>query len=114
MLRVQGQDAVVTVKGSIRYAFIKQPREWRDRTIAKPDSKDVQEIAFDDKNGRFAFVRKGEDFQQVTGKKEKPITPLDPAKVKSIVGTAATLSATDFADASVTPEQAALAAGAAI
>lgn len=116
MLRLQGADNVATVKGSIRYAFTKFPREWRDRAITKVETKDVQQIAFDSKNGHFVFARKGDDWQQVLAKpskSEKKIEPLDPSKVKGLVGTASSLNATDFADPAITVEQAGLGAGAA-
>jgi hypothetical protein len=116
MFRLQGQDLVATVKGSIRYAFSKPVREWRDRTIDKLESKDVREIVFENKNGRFDFVRSGEDWNQVVDKhdkRDKRIDPLDQGKLKSIVGTATSLTAADFAEPSVTPEQAGLGAGAA-
>jgi hypothetical protein len=112
MLRVEGQDVVATVKGSIRYVFTKAPREWRDRNIGKVDAKDVREIVFDNKNGHFDFERAGEDWKQVVGKREKPITPLDQSKLKSLLGTATTLTAMDFAEPSVTKEQAGLGSGA--
>jgi hypothetical protein len=114
MVRLNGQNNVATVKGSNRYLFTKFPREWRDRTITKLEVKDAQELTFDNKNGHFAFKRKGEDWEQVLGKKEKAITPLDVSKVKSLASTASTLNATDFADPSVTEEKAGLGAGAAV
>ena len=112
MLRLEGQTAVATVKGSIRYVFTKQVREWRERTIAKGEAKDVQQVAFANKNGHFVFVREGEKWKQVLGKGEKRIDPLDDTKVMGIVSTAVNLNATDFADAAMTPEQAGLGASA--
>lgn len=113
MLRLQGQDAVASVKGSIRFAFGKEVREWRDRAITKVDPKAVQEIGFENEHGRFRFTRDGEGWKQVLGKGEKRIDALDNSKVSGLVSTAASLSATDFADQGVTSEQAGLAAGAA-
>jgi hypothetical protein len=116
MFRQQGQNTVATVKGSIRYAFSKNVREWRDRAIDKLESKDVREITFDNKNGLFAFVRAGEDWNQVVDKRDKRskrVEPLDQGKVKSLLGSATTLQASDFAEASVTPEQAGVGPGSA-
>lgn len=113
MFRVQGQDPVATVKGSIRYAFNKRLPEWRNRTITDHNPDEVQEIVFDNKNGRFQFVRTGpEEFKQVLGKGEKAIAPLDMPKVRGLVGTAAGVTALDIADG-VSIEQAGLGAGAA-
>jgi Domain of unknown function (DUF4340) len=113
MFRLQGQEPVAAVKGSIRYAFTKAVREWRDRTINKVETTAVQEILFSNKNGTFHFVRNGEEWKQVVAKGQKPIAPLDMPKVKGLVGTAASLTAADFAEPGVTPEQAGLGAGAA-
>jgi hypothetical protein len=108
MLRLHGQELVASVKGSIRYAFNKPLREWRDRTISKVETTAVQEILFENKNGSFQFVRAGEEWKQVVPKGKKAIAPLDMPKVKGLVGTAASLSAVDFADPGVTAEQAGL------
>jgi len=113
MFRLQGQEPVATVKSSIRYAFNKHLREWRDRTITKVETASIQEMVFENKNGRFHFVRDGEEWKQVPGKGQKPITPLDPSKVKGVAGTTATVNATDFAEPGVSAEQAGLGAGAA-
>lgn len=114
MVRLNGQNNVATVKGSIRYLFTKFPREWRDRAITKLEVKDTQELTFDNKNGHFAFKRKGDDWEQVLGKKEKAITPLDVSKVKGLASSASTLNAADFADPSMTDEKAGVGAGAAV
>jgi hypothetical protein len=108
MFRLEGQEPVASVKGSIRYAFSKAVREWRDRTITKVETTAVQEISFVNKNGSFQFLRNGEEWKQVVAKGQKPIAPLDMPKVKGLVGTAASLSAADFAEPGVTPEQAGL------
>jgi hypothetical protein len=105
MVRLEGQTAVATVRGSIRYAFSKYTREWRNREITEIPTTDVQRILFQNSKGRFEFVRDGDEFKQQLAKGEKPITPLDANKVKGIVGTASSLSATDFAEPGVTPEQ---------
>jgi hypothetical protein len=113
MFRLHGQEPVVMVKGSIRYAFGKALREWRDREITKVETNAVQEVVFENKNGSYRFVRAGEEWKQVPAKGKKPIAPLDMPKVKGLVGTAASLNAVDFAEPGVTPEQAGLGAGAA-
>lgn len=113
MLRLEGQEAVATVRGSIRYAFAKQVREWRDRKVTEVPTESVKQITFVNKHGRLQFAREGDDWKQVTGKGEKAIAPLDVSKVKGIVGTAASLSAVDFADPGLTPEQTGLGEGAA-
>jgi hypothetical protein len=113
MVRVEGQVPVATVRGSIRYAFSKHVREWRNREITEVPPADVQKIVFQNSKGRLEFVRDGDGFKQSLAKGEKPIDPLDTSKVKGIVGTAASLNATDFAEPGVTAEQAGLGANAA-
>jgi hypothetical protein len=106
MLRLQDQKAVATVGGSIRFAFNKYVREWRDRSIASVEKDAVAEIVFENANGRFAFVRAGDGWEQAAGKGQKPIKDFDGTKVDSLVGTAAKLSATDFAASDVTADAA--------
>ena len=108
MVRVEGQVPVATVRGSIRYAFSKHVREWRNREITEVTPADVQKIVFHNPKGHLEFVRDGDSFKQLLAKGEKPIDPLDANKVKGIVGTAASLNATDFAEPGVTAEQAGL------
>jgi hypothetical protein len=105
MVRLNGQDAVAAVRGSIRFAFTKDVKEWRDRQINEVPAETVQQITFVNKDGRLQFKRENDAFVQVLAKGEKKIDPLDANKVKGVVGTAANLSATDFAAGTETPEQ---------
>lgn len=105
MLRLQGQEAVAAVRGSIRFAFSKEIREWRDRTITEVPTESVQMMTFVNSKGRLQFKREGEGWKQVLGKGEKPIEPLDESKVKGVLGTASSLKATDFAEAGVAADQ---------
>jgi hypothetical protein len=113
MVRLEGQEPVATVKGSIRFAFTKETREWRDRTITEVPVDLVQRLTFVNTNGRLQFDRDGADWKQTLGKGEKPIVPLDIPKVKGVLGTASSLNATDFAEPGQTPEQLGLGADAA-
>jgi hypothetical protein len=111
MLRKEGEEAVATVKGSIRFAFSKFLREWRDRSIVELASDKVQALELANSNGRLRFVKNGETWAQAP--KEKPIARFDPDQVKSLVSSIATLDATDFAEDGVTPETAGVGHGAA-
>jgi hypothetical protein len=113
MFRSHGQDAVASVRGSIRYAFAKATREWRDRTINKLEMKALKEIDFASKNGNFRFAHEGDTWKQILSAGQKGIERFDEKKVPGIVSAVLDLSATDFADANVTQEQAGLTAGAA-
>jgi hypothetical protein len=57
MVRLDGQDQVVSVRGSIKFAFNKTLREWRDRSVLDLTADDVVEIAWAGPNGSFRFVR---------------------------------------------------------
>lgn len=105
MLRLNGQDVVAAVRGSIRFAFNKEVKEWRDRQITEVPADTVQKITFKNGSGTLSFQREGDAFTQVLSKGEKKIDPLDANKVKGIVGTASNLSASDFAAEGEAPEQ---------
>lgn len=57
MVRVAGQDQVVTVRGSIRFAFSRDLKDWRNRSVLDLEADDVSEIAFAGPNGTFRFAR---------------------------------------------------------
>jgi biopolymer transport protein ExbD len=113
MFRLDGQDPVASVEGSIRFAFRKQAREYRDRVITKIEVPTVQKIVFDNKNGHFEFERDSKvEWKQVLAKGQKRIDPLDISKVKGLLGTASSLNASDFGEPGLTAEQTGLGAGA--
>jgi len=105
MLRLNGQEPVAAVRGSIRFAFTKDTKDWRDRKINDIPPSTVQQITFVNGATKLVFKRENDAFVQVLGKGEKKIDPLDANKVKGVVGTSANLSATDFAAPGETPEQ---------
>lgn len=64
MLRLEGEDRVLSVRGSIKFAFNKELRDWRDRSIVELEADDVREVAWTGPNGTFRFTRpagEGED-----------------------------------------------------
>jgi len=56
-VRVEGQDAVGMVDGSIRFAFSRDLKDWRDRSILDLEADDVREVAWVGPNGTFRFSR---------------------------------------------------------
>jgi hypothetical protein len=56
-VRVEGQDAVGMVDGSIRFAFSRDLKDWRDRSILDLEADDVREVAWVGPNGTFRFNR---------------------------------------------------------
>ena len=107
MVREPKNDVVASVKGSIKYAFDKEVKDWRDRTIAEVTAEQVKEIAFENAHGSFHFVKDGSEWKQAPG--DKPLPNFESGKIVSLVGTATTARAQDFAAEGVTPEAAGVA-----
>jgi Domain of unknown function (DUF4340) len=107
MVREAGATNVATAKGSIKYPFDKEVKEWRDRGIVDVTADQVQQIAFQNKNGSWKFVKDagaGGTWKQAPGEKE--IANFDPTKVSGIVTSVASLRANDFAADGVTADAA--------
>lgn len=107
MVREHSADKVATVRGSIRYAFAKDVKEWRDHTIASFDIASAKSVSFVSPKGSFTFLHNGETWAQGPG--ETALPELDGGKVQSLVSALSGLRTTDFAAAEVTVEQAGLA-----
>lgn len=115
MLRLNGQDTVVGVDGSVRYAFRKQTKDYRDKVVSKFETVNATHMTFDNKNGHFEFERTGpETWKQVLAKGQKAIQPLDIPKVRGILGSASSLNASDFAEPGVKAEEVGLGKDAAL
>ncbi|MBX7196939.1 MAG: DUF4340 domain-containing protein [Sandaracinaceae bacterium] len=56
-VRVEGQDAVGMASGSIRFAFSRDLKDWRDRTILDLEADQVRDVAWVGPNGSFHFQR---------------------------------------------------------
>jgi len=106
-VREPSNPVVASAKGSIKYAFDKDVRDWRDRAILDVKMDDVQAIRFEGPQGTFRFVKDGKDFKQAPG--ESPLANLDGSKVWGLVNTVNSLRADDFAAPEVTPEAAGVA-----
>lgn len=104
MVREEGETNVATVKGSMKYAFDKDLKDWRDRAVVDMKADDVKAVAFTSKNGAFKFVKEGADWKQAPG--EKPIENYDGSKIASLVSTLVSLRANDFAADGVTADAA--------
>jgi hypothetical protein len=104
MIRESGKAPTATVKGSIKYAFERSVRDWRNRAILKDDSAAFSEASFESPNGTFKFVRDGEAWKPADG--QAPIPEFDAGSVRMLIASAANLRAADFPRADVTAEQA--------
>jgi hypothetical protein len=111
MVREQGNPTVIAAKGSLKYAFEKELKEWRDRTIVESDTDKLATAAFENAKGTLRFVLEGADgskqWKQAAG--EKAIAGFDPAKAKSVITSITHLHASDFAVPETTREAAGLA-----
>lgn len=96
MVRVEGEDAVLSVRGSLRYAFDKEVKEWRDRRILEEDAAHVRAVAFEFGEQHLRFER-GADEGWVQSKGQPAIERFSGAKLESIVSALAGLRAIDFA-----------------
>jgi hypothetical protein len=118
MIRLEGQNDVLMARGSIKFAFNKPPRDWRDRAIIDLASDELREVTFTNTNGTFHFTKSGDAWSQVTeaaeGQEPPPtIERFDATKVRTAVSSLARLRASDFAAEDVTAESAGLGASAA-
>ena len=110
MVRSEGQDSVAAVKGSIRYAFDKDLKSFRDKVILDIDAKELTGLSISSPKGTFKFEKAGAEgsgepkWTQVLAKKEKPIERYSEAKVQSLAATLGRLRAADFAAPDATPE----------
>jgi len=111
MIRESGKAPTATVKGSIKYAFERSVRDWRNRAIVKEDSAAFSEATFESPKGTFKFVRDGEEWKQAAG--EAPIPEFDAGSARMLIASAANLRAADFPKPELTAEEANLGANAA-
>lgn len=107
MVREFSSDKVAAVRGSIRYAFAKDVRDWREHSITTFDVGSAKEVSFVSEKGSYRFTKDGDNWAQAPG--ETALPAFDGAKVQSLVSGLSTLRATDFAEVGTTAEQAGLA-----
>jgi hypothetical protein len=108
MVREAGSTTVATAKGSIKYPFDKEMKEWRDRAMVDVPADTIQSVAFSNKAGTWKFVKDAGAWKQAPGEKE--IKDYDASKVSGVVTTIASLRANDFAADGVTADAAGLGA----
>lgn len=95
MIRLGDDEKVIAVRGSIRYAFGRELREWRDRVITDLTPSEVSRVGFASPEGTFAFERNGEGtFAPIAG--QRPIEGFDATRVDALVTSLARLRAADF------------------
>jgi hypothetical protein len=112
MIRIEDRPEVFGASGSLRYAFDRELKAWRNRQIVAVEAADVQSIRFESTNGTFQFQREGDGWTALEGKKS--LGNFDPKQVTGVLLTAARLTATDFASEDTSAARAGLTAPAAI
>lgn len=95
IVREPSSDVSAVVKGSMRYAFDKVVKDWRDRTVSGLTAEQVTAITFQNSEGTFNFVKEGSEWKQAPG--DKKIPDFESGKIVSLVGTATSMRANDFA-----------------
>ena len=102
IVREEGKQSALSVKGSIRYVFDKELKDFRKREITDVDVAQLSAIAVQSDKGSFKFERAAgatpeaaEAWAQAKG--EKPIAKFDPEQAQVLASTAAHLRAADFA-----------------
>ena len=106
MVRIDDRTEVFGASGSLRYAFDRDLKAWRNRRVVTEDAKDVGSIRFESPNGTFQFDRKADGWTASTG--AKALGEFDSKKVGGVVSTAARLMASGFAEEDVSPARAGL------
>jgi hypothetical protein len=104
MVRQKDAVNVAAVRGSIKYAFDKEVKDWREKQISDVTSEQVKQIEFDNPKGKYKFVFEDGAWKQAPG--EKVLPNFESGKIVSLVGTATTMRAQDFAADEVTAEAA--------
>jgi hypothetical protein len=107
MVRLKGEERVLSVDGSIKYAFNKELKSWRDRTILDIEGKRAKELHFQGGKRPFRFV-KNDDGKWALAEDQDPIDKFEAAQVDSLVSSLASTRAVDFAEPGMTAEQAGL------
>ncbi|MEM7449083.1 MAG: DUF4340 domain-containing protein [Myxococcota bacterium] len=108
MVRAAGEDRVYNAKGSIKYAFNKDLDDWRNRRVVDLELQNITEVHFESQNGAYGFRRNGDDWEQLLGSDEHAVEKLASSKVEGHVRSLVSLSATGFAEPSLTVSNAGL------
>ncbi len=108
MVRAEGNDVVLSVRGSMRYAFDKEVKLFRDRVVTDIDTKELTGMTVDSEKGSFAF-EKNDENKWTQAKGQKPIKHFAESKVESLASSLARLRAADFGAPDLTADAAGLA-----
>ncbi|MEM9071676.1 MAG: DUF4340 domain-containing protein [Myxococcota bacterium] len=108
MVRLDGQDVVVTVAGSIKFAFNKELKDWRNRRVVNEPPERVATVRFASENGNWEFSRNASD-EWTPAEGQDEIERFGPTKVQSVVSSIARMRAVNFAEQGMSAADAGLA-----
>ena len=106
MVRIDDREEVFGASGSLRYAFDRELKSWRDRKVVTVDAASVQTLRFASPNGTFHFQRDGERWAALEG--QEALGEFDSKQVDARLSTAARLTASDFASEEISAARAGL------
>jgi hypothetical protein len=106
MVRMDERAEVFGASGSLRYAFDRELKSWRNRKVVSFETAEVEKIRFENHRGTFEFERTEDGWNAVRSK--PTLRDFDPKKVTGLVSTAARLTASDFASEDTSPARAGL------
>ena len=95
MVRIDDRPEVFGASGSLRYAFDRELKAWRDRKVVSVEAATVQAIRFESPKGTFHFRREAAGWTALEG--QEALGDFDPKQVTGSLSTVARLTASDFA-----------------
>lgn len=105
MARLGDDERVLALRGSIKFAFNKALKDWRNKKILDEAASEVVAIRFENENGTYAFSRDGEGAW-TQAESDSPIERFGSTKVQSLVSSLANMRAVDFAATEVSASEA--------
>jgi hypothetical protein len=96
MVRVGNGSDVLAVAGSIKFAFNRELREWRNRSIVNVEPANVRAVTIAGDRGSYRFERNASN-EWVVAAGQPAIERFSAQKVETLVGALAHLRANDFA-----------------
>lgn len=106
MVRVAGQDVVVSATGSLRFAFDRELSAFRNKRIVDVAPERVVGLRYQVGERELAFTRGADDEWSLTA--GEPIERFGAQRVQAVAATLARMRATEFAAADVTEAAAGL------
>ncbi|MCB9666771.1 MAG: DUF4340 domain-containing protein [Myxococcales bacterium] len=107
MVRESGKAVVMAVSGSMKWSFNKDLKDWRNRKILEIKPEEISGVTYQSANGTFHLAQKSGSW--TLEPPSKAVKRFSSSQASSMISSVASLNASDFADPSITEEQAGLA-----